>query len=584
MKKITFVGKIYKRGDIVTIAKTIRDISGINKADRLFWILLFIWIFCDMFQAIHMEVMSDEAYYALYGQYLAWGYYDHPPMDALINFLSKCLFSGNLSVRFINVLMHAGTVWIVWKMLPGKKSVLHVLSFFAIATSFIMFSAYGFITTPDGPLLFFAAAFLFFYKRFLEKESWQNTLFLTLSMVGMFYSKYHAVLVVGFVVLSNLRLLLKPKFWFCIFTTILLFLPHIYWQVSNNFPSFRYHLVGRSEGFVFINLLKYFPEQFVVFNPVALTGVLYILIKKKQEGLFDRALYFLISGFLFFFQVMTLKGRVEPHWTVVATLPMIIVLYKVSLQDPRFGKIFLKSILWTLPLILVARVLLVANVLPESFALNGKEKRYLAIEKVAGSLPVVFDGSFQDPSLYRFFTRREAFTVSSPSTRTTQFDIWGFDKLYQDSAAFIFSEIESAKKYNIDGKEFSGFKVQHLQTTNQVRIRYSGVPDKVCAGDTLRIHYTMMNPYLNNINMEHLELPVEFCSVYNGPDYVITTSPCFSTPELRILKASETIEGDLLTVVPAVVPDSEYLFGLSLKTSICIPYNSPYQKIEIIEK
>lgn len=84
--------------------------------------------------------------------------------------------------------------------------------------------------------------------------------------------------------------------------------------------------------------------------------------------------------------------------------------------------------------------------------------------------------------------------------------------------------------------------------------------------------------------MEHLELPVEFCSVYNGPDYVITTSPCFSTPELRILKASETIEGDLLTVVPAVVPDSEYLFGLSLKTSICIPYNSPYQKIEIIEK
>ena len=146
---------------------------------------------------------------------------------------------------------------------------------------------------------------------------------------------------------------------------------------------------------------------------------------------------------------MTLKGRVEPHWTVVATLPMIIVLYKVSLQEPRFGKIFLKSILWTLPLILVARVLLVANVLPESFALNGKEKRYLAIEKVAGSLPVVFDGSFQDPSLYRFFTGREAFTVSSPSTRTTQFDIWGFDKLYQDSAAFIFSEIESAKKYNI---------------------------------------------------------------------------------------------------------------------------------------
>ena len=568
----------------MTTTNTIKQLSEAQKAEKLFWGLLLIWVICDLFQAMFMEVMSDEAYYALYGQNLAWGYYDHPPMVALSNFLSSCLFSGNLSVRFINVVLHAATIWIVWKILPDRKKVSNVWLFFAITASFVMFSAYGFITTPDTPLLFFTASFLFFYKKFLEKESWTITLLLIVSMAGMFYSKYHAILVIGLVVLSNLRLLAKPKFWFCFLMTTLLFLPHIYWQIANDFPSFKYHLLTRSKGPDLENILTFLPGQLGVFNPVALVGIIYILIKKKCHDLFDRALYFFTAGILIFFQIMIFRGRVEAHWTVVATIPMILLLYKVSLQDKKFGRIIFKSALWIIPLILVARIVLAAGILPKSFALNDKKQKYQAIEKAAGSLPVVFYGSFQAPSLYHYFTGKPGFVLSSHPIRKTQYDIWEFDKAYQDSAVFIYSgDQDDANKYVIDGTEFYGFKIQHLQTTNHVRITFSGLPDEARAGDTLRIHYTMENPYSKDIDMDHPELPVEFRSVYNGPGKVITTSLCHYKPEFRILKAGETIEGDLLTVVPPVAPSSGYLFGLSLRTPICLPYNSSYLKINIVE-
>lgn len=568
----------------MNIANSIKHISGNLKAEKLFWGLLLLWIACDIFQAIYMEVMSDEAYYALYGQHMAWGYYDHPPMVAVLNHLSAYLFPGNLSVRFMNVMLHAGTICFMWKLLPERKNVSHVLFYFLIAFSFVMFSAYGFITTPDGALLFFASAFLYSYQKFLSNESWLSTIGLMLAMTGMCYSKYHAVLVVGFVVLSNLSLLRKPKFWISILVTAVLFLPHIYWQVSNNFPSFKYHLIGRNQGVNFINILKYLPEQLFVFNPVALVGVVYILIKKKPEDLFERALYFLTVGILVFFQFMALKGRVEAHWTVVATIPMILLIYNYSLREARFRNIILKGSLCILPIIVMARIILAIDILPRSLALNGKKKDYLAIEKVAGSLPVVFGGSFQDPSLYHFFTGKRAFVLSSIPTRTTQFDLWGFDKQFQDSAVFVYTGAEGPDKYEIEGNTFHGFHVDHLQTTNQVKITYTPIPDQVRVGDTLRMRYTITNPYLKDIDMNHPELPVEFCGIFNGPNWLITTSACRYQPDFKILKSNETIEGKLEVVVPAVVPSAVYIFSLALKTPISIPYNSTLVNIHIFER
>ena len=75
----------------------------------------------------------------------------------------------------------------------------------------VMFSVYGFVTTPDAPLLFFTALFFLLYKHYLDKPSWLLALALGVTLAAMLYSKYMAVLVLGFVVLSNPKLLKDPK-------------------------------------------------------------------------------------------------------------------------------------------------------------------------------------------------------------------------------------------------------------------------------------------------------------------------------------------------------------------------------------
>ena len=176
------------------------------KPQRLFYILLAIWVLIDLLQAIGTPLHADEAYYALYGRFLDWGYYDHPPMVGLMTFLSSLLFKGYLSIRFLTVLLHGVTVLLLGQCVEEKlTSNRAVVTFFAIAASIPIFVIYGFITTPDVPMLFFTALFFLLYKRYVKKPGWKLAIFIGISMAAMLYSKYMAVLVIGFVLLSNLR-------------------------------------------------------------------------------------------------------------------------------------------------------------------------------------------------------------------------------------------------------------------------------------------------------------------------------------------------------------------------------------------
>ena len=100
-----------------------------------------------------------------------------------------------------------------------------------------------------------------------------------LLMALMVYSKYHAFLLLGLVVLSNLNLLKDGKFYAACFLALMLLTPHIFWQVNADFPSFRYHLSGRSEPFRWSYFLEYLPNQLLVFNPFVFGALVYVFVK-----------------------------------------------------------------------------------------------------------------------------------------------------------------------------------------------------------------------------------------------------------------------------------------------------------------
>ena len=59
------------------------------------------WILLGLLQAALTELQDDEAYYWVYGQYLDWGYFDHPPMIGLLVKAGYSLFVNELGVRLL---------------------------------------------------------------------------------------------------------------------------------------------------------------------------------------------------------------------------------------------------------------------------------------------------------------------------------------------------------------------------------------------------------------------------------------------------------------------------------------------------
>jgi hypothetical protein len=458
-----------------------------------------------------MEITLDESYYWLWGQFPDLGYFDHPPMVSWITHIGGLFFSGNLGVRLLTIILQPLSILIL-SVVAGVTftSYRNVLLFWLIIASMTMFNVYGFVTTPDVPLLFFASLFLLAYQKFLQKESLFNVLFLAISMAGMIYSKYHGGLLIILVILSNLKLLLNLKFYLAGFIAILILTPHISWQIQNDFPGFSYHMYDRVSGFKWYNPLEFWLNQLLVFNPATFFVAIWVLILQKNIGQFEKSLRFIIIGFLVFFWITSFRGHAEPHWTVVGSLPLLVLIYREALINERIFRYLKRFVLPSLILVFTARILLVSGILPERLDFNGKRKKHEAYQSIAGDAPVIFTGSFQAPSLYRFFTGNDATVVSAIESRKTQYDIWKFDTLFSKKRVFIPSEYSRrSKKYEINGIKFDGFFTDSLQVTQHIKIEVVAMPTVIELKKSLHLKLILNNTGNKVFDFDHSVFPAK---------------------------------------------------------------------------
>ena len=565
---------------------------------------IFIWFVLNLLQGIFTEIQEDEAYYALYGEHLAWGYFDHPPMVGLMTFLSSIFFSGSLGVRFFTIIASCLSLWVIWKIATynspidsshptylsrndmgetdSKLSTLNSKLFFIIAFSIVMFNIYGFVATPDASLILFSALFLLVYQRYLMENTWPRALLMGLLMACMIYSKYHAFLFLGLIVLSNIKLLKDGKFWVACLLTLALLTPHILWQVNNDFPSFKYHLTQRSEPFRWSYFLEYLPNQLLIFNPFTFGAVVYVLIKHRGNKAFERGLRFILIGFFFFFWLMAFRGHVEPHWTIVCVIPMVVLIYRKALIDGKLRKYIKFVILPSLLLVLVFRILLLTS-FADRFGYHGKEKFYKAIEQVAGDCPVVFRGSFQQPALYHYFTGKESSTLQCYYDRKTQYDLWQFDKDWIGKQVFVCSPHRLSTIHQINGVDCLGFMAEHFQSANrlvttlQITNRTTAETPVFHHGDTIQVDFSIHNPYSQAIDFHHPEF--EMCI---KAQYLLSNdfSYCFYNDKI-VIPAQETYNGHLYTIVNDEIKTGKNRFTLGIGDGIS-SFITEENQIEII--
>src|SRR6201996_372950 len=199
-----------------------------TQSEKPLWYFLLCWTILNLIQAYTLELHADEAYYWIYSRFLDWGYFDHPPMVALFIRAGDSLMHNELGLRLITVLTSTISIYLLWLIL--KKYAVDVWAFILVTSGILIFHIYGFTTTPDAPLFFFAVLFYYCYQKYIDEDKWPLALALGVIVACMLYSKYHAVLLIAFTVISNIKLLKRPSFWFIALLAGVLYIPHILLQ------------------------------------------------------------------------------------------------------------------------------------------------------------------------------------------------------------------------------------------------------------------------------------------------------------------------------------------------------------------
>jgi len=606
---------------------------------------IFIWFVLNLLQGIFTEIQEDEAYYALYGEHLAWGYFDHPPMVGLMTFLSSIFFSGTLGVRFFTIIASCLSLWVMWLIANGRpfdaSTVLsnsrlrdlnfsslvknevvepavpeatrrvetpthqNIFLFFILAFSIVMFNIYGFVTTPDASLILFSALFLLVYQRYLHDPSWGNALLMGLFMALMVYSKYHAFLLLGLIVLSNLKLLKDGKFYVACLVALALLMPHILWQINADFPSFRYHLSGRSEPFRWSYFWEYLPNQLLIFNPFTFGAVVYVIVNRNKNKIkpqcidssrtsptrndmhcyatFERGLYFILFGFFFFFWLMAFRGHVEPHWTIVCMIPAVVLVYREALTNEKLRKYIHHFVFPSFLVILVVRITLMTP-MASRFGFNDKEECYTAIETVAGDRPVVFRGSFQRPALYHYFTGKPSSTLRCYYDRMTQYDLWQFDKDWIGQPVLVCGiEGGLAEPFEVGKVQFEGHLTEHFQTANRLvtHFQLKGIDENTLPeyhrGDTIFLDFSIHNPYNQPIDFHHPEFDMNLKLLFLDTNEVLYGYH----GDLGTIAPHSTYEGRFFAIIDDKISIGRNRIALGIGDRIAT-FTTHGQEVEII--
>ncbi len=457
------------------------------------------WAMINLWQAANSPLTEDEAYYWMYSQYIDLGYFDHPPMIALFIAAGRWL-GGALGVRLMAVVAQTAALWILWCIARAQwpEHVHKARWFFGIGFSVVIFQVFGFIATPDAPLLFFASVFLWAYWRFVRQVSLLNAVLLGVAGAALMYSKYHGALLIGFTVLSNLALWRRWPLYVAGVVGLLLFAPHLWWQYAHDFPSFRYHLVQRSQEFKWWYVGEFLLNIFLIFNPLIWPLVWKALRAVRWSDVFERALAVNLCGFLLFFFASTFRGHVQPQWTVAASIPIWLLVYAYVLPRHNVRRYLSGVIVGTLIIVMLARLMLTFQWLPLPGHWRQQQAFAREVAEQAGERPVIFSRSYQRASLYAFYMgRKEVFSAGTYKSRRSQFDLWNMETaMHLRPVLWVGGQSQPEKKYFLyEGDTITYTNIDTFYAFYKVQPLAAALPDTLRKGDTIALTLTLHNPY-----------------------------------------------------------------------------------------
>jgi len=292
----------------------------------------------------------DEAYYWMWSKHLAGGYYDHPPMVALV-IRAGTMIAGDteLGVRLVSVLLALPMSFAVFRtaviLFGGRR----VAATATVLLNITLMAAVGtLIVTPDSPSLVAAGFVLFFLAKVLEtgRGAWW---FAVGAAIGCaLLSKYTslffgpAILIWVATVPKQRRWLLSPWPYLGAIVAFAIFAPVVLWNAEHQWLSFLKQISGRIkvEDFRPAYLAELIPTQVAFATPlVFILGAmgLHALARRQAGALSSRvlvnAMFWTVTTY---FVWHSLHARVEADW-FAPVYPSLAIAAAVAAHLVRWG-------------------------------------------------------------------------------------------------------------------------------------------------------------------------------------------------------------------------------------------------------
>jgi hypothetical protein len=202
----------------------------------------------------------DEGYYYLYAKYLNWSYFDHPPLVALTTGFGIWLTgtTNAFALRWGTLILYTGSLVFLYlcsiRIFNSRVAQLTLI----IGSSIPIFQvAFGVVTLPDNPLIFFWTATLYcaaceFFPRADRSYSPTYRVAILGGLAGLAcLGKYHGftlgMSLIAFCMASPVhrRIFRSPWLgWAIVFFGLTIF-PIIFWNNQHDWVSFRFQLFER---------------------------------------------------------------------------------------------------------------------------------------------------------------------------------------------------------------------------------------------------------------------------------------------------------------------------------------------------
>jgi hypothetical protein len=555
-----------------------------NNTIRLIFFSL--WILFAVAQALFVELQGDEAYYWEYSEHLAWGYFDHPPVVAVLVKIGHALIQNELGVRLAFIVLITFTILILEKIVgPADVKLFYLLIASLAFLQLGMVFGGGMYAIPDFPLLFFTAVFLYLYKLYLEKPTFLVVLGVALSVTLMMLSKYHGVLVIAFIIFSNLSLLKKKTFWVVAIISVILFIPHVLWQIENHYPSLQFQLGDRNirHAYSYTYIAEYIFTQPLIHGPLVGFVLVYSSFVFKPTNPFERGLKFLVIGIFSFFLLMSFRGRIEGNWTIMALIPLVYIGYKENLRLPRLRKVTWYLIVISIPLILIVRIILIGNLLPRTAPMSqlfGKKESILKMKERFGTTPLVFMNSYQQASLYHFYTKTPASSLNNAYGRYNQYSLWDIEDKLQSKDVVMVSNYKHPSDDSIKyGQAFYPVRIcKNFRSYSNIQVVPEQSSFQIQPDDTLTLQLRFKSLTGSLRNPASDQVSATLVARYYQLLYVTAEHPLFSITENVFEK-----NGNVTVKIPAPPTSGEYnlFFGIYIEG---FPLGLNSNRIKVIVK